>query len=175
MGGTFMYNSVSENLEETRNNLVREISALSYAKFNTKPDENSWSIAQICHHLVLTEKATTKAIARGLKEVDSTEKERKNVQLILNRSKKIKAPKMVEPAEDSFEVQKVLNLLEESRQNFISFLSTIEEPSILTKKSMQHPALGELPLDQWIDQIYLHEQRHMEQIKETKAYIGSNN
>ncbi|MEC3085289.1 PadR family transcriptional regulator, partial [Bacillus cereus] len=30
------------------------------------------------------------------------------------------------------------------------------------------PALGELPLDQWIELIYLHEQRHMLQIKEIK-------
>lgn len=31
-----------------------------------------------------------------------------------------------------------------------------------------HPALGELLLDQWIELIYLHEQRHIEQIKEVK-------
>lgn len=31
-----------------------------------------------------------------------------------------------------------------------------------------HPALGELFLDQWIELIYLHEQRHIEQIKEIK-------
>ena len=31
-----------------------------------------------------------------------------------------------------------------------------------------HPALGELSLDQWIELIYLHEQRHISQIKEIK-------
>lgn len=43
--------------------------------------------------------------------------------------------------------------------------------SILAKKSVMHPALGELPLDQWIEQIYLHEQRHIEQINELKLLL----
>ncbi|MEC2075593.1 PadR family transcriptional regulator, partial [Metabacillus fastidiosus] len=58
-----------------------------------------------------------------------------------------------------------------SRKKLITFLSTIEDKAILEEKSMKHPALGELPLDQWIEQIYLHEQRHIEQIKEIKSLL----
>jgi hypothetical protein len=43
----------------------------------------------------------------------------------------------------------------------------------LAEKSVTHPALGELPLDQWIEQIYLHEQRHIEQIKEIKLLLDA--
>jgi hypothetical protein len=35
--------------------------------------------------------------------------------------------------------------------------------------TVRHPVLEELPLDQWIELLYLHEQRHIEQIKEIKA------
>jgi DinB superfamily len=164
---------VNDNLYETRNNLVKEISLLSDSEFNSKPDMNRWSIAQVCHHLVLVEEATMKAIAWGLKDNDRTPKERKNVQLILlDRTKKINAPKIVEPSIESFETPQIIDLLNDSRKKLMAFLSTIEDTAILEEKSVKHPALGELPLDQWIEQIYLHEQRHIEQIKEIKLLLN---
>jgi len=66
-----------------------------------------------------------------------------------------------------------MDLLNESRKQLITFLDTIEDKSILSEKSVKHPALGELALDQWIEQIYLHEQRHIEQIKEIKGALES--
>ena len=71
---------VNDKLYETRNNLVEEITSLSDAQFNSKPDKNKWSIAQVCHHLVLLDQAVIKVISSGLKEIDSTQKERKNIQ-----------------------------------------------------------------------------------------------
>ena len=168
-----MSNLVNDNLYETRNNLVKEITLLSYTQFNGRPGMNMWSIAQVCHHLVLVEQATIKAIAWGLKKVDNTQTERKNVHLMLDRTKKFKAPEIVEPDVEPFEVQSIIDLLNDSRKKFLTFLSTIEDKSILAEKSFKHPALGELPLDQWIEQIYLHEQRHIEQIKEIKLLLDA--
>lgn len=162
---------VNENLYVTRNNLVKEITSLSYTQFNGSPGKNEWSIAQVCHHLVLVEQATIKAIEWGLKKVENTQQERKNVHLILDRTKKIKAPKIVEPDVEPFEVQSIVDLLNVSRKKLLNFLNTIEDNSILAEKSVKHPAFGELPLDQWIEQIYFHEQRHIEQIKEIKLLL----
>ncbi|MDR4887816.1 DinB family protein [Fredinandcohnia sp. QZ13] len=166
-----MSNAVYENLYEARNNVVKEISSLNFTQFNDRPILNQWSIAQVCHHLVLVEQATIMAIEWGLKEVDNTRKTRKNVHLILDRTKKIKAPKIVEPGVEPFEVESIIDMLADSRKKLLTFLSSIEDKSILALKSTNHPALGELPLDQWIEQIYLHEQRHIEQIKEIKLHV----
>lgn len=168
-----MSNLVNDNLYETRNNLVKEITSLSYTQFNGRLGMNMWSIAQVCHHLVLVEQATIKAIAWGLKKVDNTQTERKNVLLILDRTKKFKAPEIVEPGIEPFEIQSIIDLLNDSRKKFLTFLNTIEDKSILAEKSFKHPALGELPLDQWIEQINLHEQRHTEQIKEMKLLLDA--
>ena len=168
-----MSNLVNDNLYETRNNLVKEITSLSYTQFNGRLGMNMWSIAQVCHHLVLVEQATIKAIAWGLKKVDNTQTKRKNVHLMLDRTKKFKAPEIVEPDVEPFEVQSIIDLLNDSRKKFLTFLSTIEDKSILAEKSFKHPALGELPLDQWIEQMYLHEQRHIEQIKEIKLLLDA--
>ncbi|WP_409274621.1 DinB family protein [Neobacillus sp. SCS-31] len=166
-----MSNLVNDKLNETRSNLVKEITSLSYTQFNSRIGTDMWSIAQVCHHLVLVEQATIKAIAWGLKQVDDTRTERKNVHLMLDRTKKFQAPEIVEPGTEPFEVQSMVDLLNDSREKLLGFLSTIEDKSILAEKSFKHPALGELPLDQWIEQIYLHEQRHMEQIKELKLLL----
>ena len=164
---------ITNQLKETRNHLVAEIELLNNTQLNGKHEANSWSIAQVCHHLVLVEESSIKAIVWGLKQTDFKKTNRKNVQLIVDRSNKITAPKIVEPAEDLFTVQKIMDLLNESRKQLITFLDTIEDKSILSEKSVKHPALGELALDQWIEQIYLHEQRHIEQIKEIKGALES--
>lgn len=173
-GENLMNKLVNENLDEARNILVKEIASLNYVQFNNKPEMNKWSIAQVCHHLILVEEATIKAILWGLKKSESTQKDRKEVkQVLLDRTKKIKAPKIVEPDEKPFEVQQIIKLLNASRERLLTFLNTIEDNSILANKSMEHPALGELPLDQWVEQIYLHEERHIEQIKEIKLHIAN--
>lgn len=163
---------INDNLSDTRNNLVQEISDLSDVQLNSKPEVNTWSIAQVCHHVVLVEEATIKAITWGLKENSSIQGERKkNDHIILNRTNKLKAPKIVEPDEKTFEVQEIIDLLNGSREKLLTFLSAIEDQSILAEKSVKHPALGDIALDQWVEQIYLHEQRHIAQIKEIKLLL----
>jgi hypothetical protein len=168
-----MSNVVNDHLYETRKTLVKEITSLDYTQFNDRPGVNIWSIAQVCHHLVLVEQVTIKAIGWRLKNGDKTQTERKNVQLVLDRTIKFKAPEMVEPDEGPFEIQSIIDLLNDSRKNLLTFLNTIEDKSILEEKSFMHPALGELPLDQWIEQVYMHEQRHIEQIKEIKLLLDA--
>ncbi|MEH7386366.1 DinB family protein [Bacillus sp. JJ1521] len=165
-----MSNLINDNLDETRNNLIMEITSLNDIQFNESPGLNKWSIAQVCHHLILVEQATIKAIEWGLKEKDAKQ-ERKNIHLLLDRTKKLNHPKIVDPGVDPFEIQTIIDSLNDSRNKLWTFLHTIEDKSILAEKSIKHPAFGELPLDQWIEQIYLHELRHIEQIKEIKLLI----
>lgn len=160
------------NLIETRNRLVNETTSLSYDKFNNKPDSNKWSVAQVCHHLVLTERSFTKAIAWGLNNINRNKIERKNINLILDRTKKIEAPEMVKPNSEPIEVEQIIDLLHDSRNKLLAILNTVKDKSILAEKSAKHPIFGELPLDQWIELLYLHEQRHIEQIREIKVLIG---
>lgn len=44
------------------------------------------------------------------------------------------APEMIEPSIEPFEVQQMVDLLNESRKQLMRFLSTIEDESILAKK-----------------------------------------
>jgi DinB superfamily len=167
-----MNQSVYDNLNKTRSDLVKEITDLTDGQFICKSDREMWSIAQVCHHLILVEEASLKAIAWGLSEVENSPTEQKKIDLILlDRTKKFKAPKIVEPGVEPFEVQQMIDLLKESRYKLMTFLNGIEDTSILMERSVKHPALGELLLAQWIEQIYLHEQRHIQQIIELKLLL----
>ena len=100
-----MEKDLAKYLTETRNQLVNEIIILGQEAFNHQPEPQTWSIAQVCHHLFLVERASTKAIEIGLHNREQTGAEYQNLQFILDRTKKRKAPSIVEPDEGPFEVQ----------------------------------------------------------------------
>src|SRR5690554_2519741 len=107
---------ITDVFTETRKQLISEISSLSEEQFNKKRDDSSWSIAQVCQHIILVEKSTIGAITYGLKKESSESRERKNLQGLLDRSVKVKAPPVVEPENKVFQVQEILSMLAESRQ-----------------------------------------------------------
>ena len=59
------------------------------------------------------------------------------------------------------------------KRKLLLVLDSIEDPSLLSGKSVKHALFGSLSLEQLIEQVHLHEQRHIEQIKEIKARFES--
>ena len=158
-----------EKLVETRQMLLDEIAFLSFDELNKKTDENSWSIAQICHHLSLAETSFAKAVRYTLKQTEASKTEPKSMDRFSDRTRKFAAPDIVKPGEEALDTQQIINFLKESRTFLYNILDTIEDPAILAERSAKHPLFGELPLYQWVELIGHHEQRHIEQIKETKV------
>ncbi|QJD84502.1 DinB family protein [Cohnella herbarum] len=159
----------AKNLLTTRERLLNEISSLSDDEFNRTFETSRWSIAQICHHLWKTETLFGKAILNGLDQGTSSRTERKPIQVVSDMSTKYSAPKISEPGSGPFQVPRIIELLSDSRNKFLGVLDKIEDPSILKEITVYNPRFDELPLDQWIELLYLHEQRHIEQIKNLKA------
>ncbi|TCP29020.1 DinB family protein [Scopulibacillus darangshiensis] len=160
----------NSNLVKTRNRLINEIDSLDFDTFNSKPDRDTWSIAQVCHHLILAEKSTSDVIASGLTNADS-KAEPKEITLALDRSRKVNAPDFIKPDTEPFDVQQIIDLLNDSRSALLSILSSVEDKTVLARKSVKHLVFGDLPLNQWVDFIYLHEARHIAQIEEIKSEI----
>jgi uncharacterized damage-inducible protein DinB len=162
---------VGENLTATRNRLLNEISGLSCEQLNKKPDEGTWSVAQVCHHLYLSESVFTQAIIYGLNKSNGKKAEPKPVQLAADRTQKAKAPDIVAPSDDPLDSGQIEHLLNNSRNQFYEFYNQLEDKSLLAEKSAKHPLFGYMPLDQWVELIYLHEERHIKQIKEIKSLL----
>jgi uncharacterized damage-inducible protein DinB len=162
---------VIENLVTTRDRLLKEIDSLSYDELNNKSDSDSWSIAQVCHHLFLTESVFTQAIIYGHNKMNGKKADLKPIQAAVDRTQKIKAPDMVVPGDEPLALLQIKELLNKSRNLFFDFYNQLEDKSVLAEKSTKHPLFGYLPLNQWVDLIYLHEARHIEQIKELKGLL----
>lgn len=163
--------AVVEELIATRNRLLKEISDLSNAELNKKPDSDTWSVAQVCHHLYLSESVFTQAIIYGLNKSNGRKAEPVPVQLAAERTQKAKAPDIVAPGNDPLDSGQIKELLNKSRNLFLEFYNPLEDKSILAEKSAKHPLFGYMPLDQWVELIYLHEERHIKQIKEIKSLL----
>lgn len=162
---------VIETLTSTRKKLLNEISDLSYEELNKKPSAETWSIAQICHHLHLTESVFTQAIIYGLSKSNGRKAAPVPVQLTADRSQRAKAPDIVMPSDNPLDFQKISELLDQSRNLFLEFYNQLEDKTLLAEKSAKHPLFGYMPLDQWVELIYLHDERHIEQVKEIKTLL----
>ncbi|MGG1399177.1 DinB family protein [Bacillus salipaludis] len=165
--------SVNEKLADTRNHLIDEFKSFTNEEFNHKPDNDKWSVAEVCHHLVLLEKRTAKLIHHLVTKPEINKAESKPIQLATDRSTKYIAPEIVQPSSEPFEVQQMLEMLNDARNQLLKVLDSLEDPTILAERSAVHPVFGEMPLTQWVELIYLHEQRHIEQIKEIKQLVKS--
>lgn len=161
------------NLQQTREQLVNTISSLSYDAFNQQTEANEWNIAQVCRHLVITETLFARVIKSGLHKQQTVETTRMPIHRVLDRSKKFAAPKIAQPGTEPIQVDQMLELLNDSRTKFMNVINNIADRSLLTNVTVKHDVFGDLPLDQWIELLFLHEQRHIEQIKSLKNRVSA--
>ncbi|MEH6940430.1 DinB family protein [Bacillus sp. JJ722] len=164
-----------KELSHTREQLINEISSLCYAEFNEQVTKKEWSIAQVCHHLVLSELLFTKGLTIGLSKNENIPVNEKKIHTLKDRSFKVDAPEIVQPELIKFELQQILELLNDSRKKLVNVLRSVHDSSIWAEKSAKHPVFKEVSLEQWIEIIFLHEQRHIQQIEELKTKIYTAN
>lgn len=160
------FQEIIHNLIETRDELLEILKGLTRDQIQMKKDLESWSIGQICQHLVKTEELFVLAIRKGLKSKEDSFLERKPLDFLLDRSKKIVAPDIAKPTDEILEYSEIIDKLKNSREKLFEILTTIEDPSVLSKRYFIHPVFKEMLLIEWVEVLYLHEQRHIKQINE---------
>ncbi|MEF7439820.1 DinB family protein [Paenibacillus lautus] len=157
---------INQQLKETRVELLGILTSLSGDQLNQQKDLNSWSISQVCQHLYITEELYIVAIKKGLRSKEESYIENKPVEFLLDRSKKLEAPDIAKPTDEFLEYQEIIEKLNNSRQKLLELLNTVEDPSVLSRRHFIHPVFKEMLLMDWLKSLYLHEQRHIKQIKE---------
>lgn len=160
------FQEIIHNLIETRDELLEILKGLTRDQMQMKKDLESWSIGQICQHLVKTEELFVLAIRKGLKSKEDSFLERKSLEFLLDRSKKIVAPDIAKPTDEILEYSEIIDKLRNSREKLFEILTTIEDPSVLSKRYFIHPVFKEMLLIEWVEVLYLHERRHIKQINE---------
>ena len=163
--------TILEQLNSTRSRLLSELDGLSDEQLNWKPDDSTWSIAQVVQHIAMGESGTVKSISLGLTQNPNfTPKTLPLDQLLLDRSRKVNAPERLHPSTEPKTVGELKEVLQNSREKFLDVLSHVEDSSLLdnTSPPVPHPAFGDLSTGQWIQFGILHEARHILQIEELK-------
>ncbi|GIO01938.1 hypothetical protein J5TS2_26060 [Brevibacillus halotolerans] len=158
------------NIHAVRTELIDKVDGLSDTELNQRAMEGVWTIGQVLEHLYLTEKAVAYHVRKALSNED-VQIEPKSISLILDRSNKVQAPAPYEPTDEPKHLQDLLLKLESTRTSLLAACEGTES-SQLAKKGFTHPAFGLLDINQWIEFVGLHEQRHLEQIKEIKAHLS---
>lgn len=160
-----------QGLQVTRKNVLSEIEMLTDTEVNTKPRRDKWSIIQILHHLHLVEQSVTSALLYALQKNERNPVPHKDLQIMLDRTEKRKAPQQMQPTETLIKKQQMIQLLHDSQEKLFHTLHSIVDKQELLDKSLKHPIFDELNLYQWVQVLDLHEQRHLTQLKEAKYSI----
>ncbi len=156
-------------IEQARKELLASFESLTDEQLNQQPAEDKWSVAQVVMHLSGTETHFASKVAQGLK--DAAEKvEEKNLDFVVNRSKKVKGPAEIPNVPKT--KAELKQALAESREVLLNLYNSVEDKTNFVNKSFHFPPLGTVSLKQLIDFIGLHEQRHVAQIEEIKQTIA---
>lgn len=134
-----------------------------------RPEEGRWSVAEVLEHLAIVEGRVTRMIAAaaetaGLENEAFTERPTIDMPMLLDRSRPVMGPEVVQPREglDSIAAWQRLQETRAELRRAIEAAAGRDLRSIVRR----HPLLGDLHMYQWIAVIGGHEARHALQIRE---------
>ncbi|MCR9288172.1 MAG: DinB family protein [Bacteroidetes bacterium] len=160
-----------EILESDLDSLIKELQKYDDEILNRKP-ENSWSVLQVLHHLMLAEQGSLKYVKKKLSynpELKKVNWQTKIRTLMLNfyvwSPLKFSAPKII--SGDNLPTESNLNTIKEQypmvRRDIKDFFETVPD-SLLEKEIFKHALAGRLSLIGMIVFFKGHFKRHKNQI-----------
>ena len=164
-------------LHATRKQFIDFVSSVTPAQWSYKPAPQSWSIAEIAEHLILTDRAYPEMTARMLK-ISATPEQMTGTQgkdatvmtVIPNREKKARAPDALIPKRSFATPQDALTAFRQARDANLAYIRNTQDS--LRNHVSDHPAIGALDLYQWYLMLAAHTERHRAQMHEVMAQPG---
>ena len=166
-----------KQFEDTKANLLKDVNGLSDAQMKFKPAPDRWSVADCLEHIVLAEKGLFEMEQNAVKQAANPDK-RKDIKvkdedltkMLGDRSKKNKAPEMLQPKGTFATSAEAIQAFTTQRDKIIDYVKTTNED---LRNHVADMPMGS-PMDAY--QILLltagHSARHTKQIEEVKADPG---
>jgi hypothetical protein len=172
---------ILEQISRDRNGLLSAAEGLTTEQTEFRPEPEAWSVADVLHHLALTEEAASKLVFLmltrageesfpadpdpGRSVLDSID-----AFVVTAENQKAKAPERVRPRAHVPTADAVARL----RASRATVVATAEALSSfdLTDMIHPHPFFGPLNTYQWLLVTGWHERRHTRQIERVKASPG---
>lgn len=164
-------NSTSQLLAEfdlSSQNLIQTLKGFSDEQWNIRPSDNTWSAAQVAHHLLVIEDninrcfkgKTTPSPRSGDAIIKRME------QFLENRTRTYSAPDYTRPPDDPGSKQELIQKLEETRKQLAEHIIN-QELNVLCL-DFKHFFFGELTGYEWIHFVMYHSNRHLIQLQNIK-------
>jgi uncharacterized damage-inducible protein DinB len=166
-----------KDLEASSKAFLASINGLTPEQWNFKPDENTWSIAECAEHITLSEEFILELITKRVlpsPAIESTAEMRARDEMIVkslyDRSKKFKAPEMIQPTHQWPDSDSMAKEFTARRARTIEFARSTQED--LRAHAVPHPVFQQMDAYQWVLLIAGHSGRHTAQIEEVKTHAN---
>lgn len=155
------------------------VSGLTDEQLNVRPDEETWSIAQIVEHVAIVNEGMSRICAKLLSKAEGAGMTNDGSVHIANEfvetaaavgAQKLKAPEMVEPV-GGVPVADSMAKLDELQSRFAELRVKFETVNG-TDPKFPHPYFGDLSAQEWLVLSGAHEARHLRQIRRLAADLG---
>lgn len=164
---------IFEYLEETRDNLEESLEGLTEEQMQFKPDEESWSVAEIIEHIYIVEGALKGMLEAKLAE-DPTPDMKSEVKMsdeevvgfITDRSQAIKTRSEFEPSGKFSAADDAWEAYSEQRETIVDFL---KESDADMRNYINEFPFGKIDAYQTVLFLAGHTARHTDQIEEVKS------
>ncbi len=160
-----------ENLEKNKTELLSKIKNIEYEKLNKPPTKDKWSIAQICQHLIISEKLSVMYINKklhyktGIQNTNIASAFRLQLlQFAFNSPFAFKAPENVAKLPVKSTITEIIDEWEKVR---VDLKKIIEElpAEFLIGNIFKHPLVGKMNLYHTLKFFNFHISHHRRQIE----------
>lgn len=161
-------------LGESQEALIESIQELSIEQWTFKPNESSWSPAEICEHIIKAEPVVIKrvdnldAMEYKPEQVEGYRKKADEmIEFIVGRSKKFQAPEHITPKGSFKSPEDFIEAFKARRVQTKRFVKELEKP--IKAYFENFGPIGEVSGYHWLMFISAHTERHHAQLKEVLA------
>lgn len=164
-------------LRISEKNLLSSIKGLTPGQWTFKPSPDSWSIQECAEHLIIVEdrifgeaQKTLNTPAQPRLVNANREGDRKVVEAMEDRSKKVKTPKILEPSGKFPTPESAAQEFAARRSKTIAYVRTTHDA--LRIHSGDGPSGSPADVYQFLLELAAHSTRHTAQIREVKSATG---
>lgn len=162
-----------DTLKESETNLLAVIEKVDEAGFLSKPNENTWSMAELVEHLIITDTGLLQSIKKKGEHIRETTPETVSDEIILKvipkRDRKVTAPDFLVPKGRFKSKAEAIQAFRHTRATIENFVATTDLP--LEKIAFKHFLLGLVNGEGWIVFMAGHCQRHTKQMEEMVGLV----
>lgn len=164
---------LKNKLKENTELLMETVAEVPESKFNIKPKEGGWSVADVVEHLYRSEFGIPKLLqGETQKDIDRApdafvEPMRKR---FLQSDQKMKASDVILPTEGEKSKKELISKFQQNRMKIIELIGKLDTDELCL--SFKHPLFGYLTRQEWARFNIIHTQRHLAQIQRIIAQLN---